>query len=117
MHTHTYTHKHTHTHTNTHTQTHIQTHTYTYACTHTYTHKHTYTHTYTHTHTHYVRLLWTRDRAVVETPNKTQHPRETYPCPRRGPNAQSEQASGRSPSLRPRGHRDGLPFESDPGSD
>jgi len=51
----------------------------------------------THTHTHTVRLLWTRDQPDVE--NSTWHhttlTRDRYPCTRRDPNPQTQQASGR----------------------
>jgi len=40
---------------------------------HTHTYIHTYIHTHTHTYTHTVRILWTGDRPVAKTSDKTQH--------------------------------------------
>jgi len=71
----------------------------------------------THTHifgTTFVEEGSTRCRNTWQHTTST---RDRYPCPLRDPNAQSEQASGRRNSLRPRIHQDRLPFESVLGSD
>jgi hypothetical protein len=52
---------------------------------------------------HSVRLLWTRDRAIVETSTwqRTTFTTDKHPCPRRDSNPNSQHPSGRRP--KPRG--------------
>jgi hypothetical protein len=55
-----------------------------------------------------VELLWTSDQTVTETCTWQHTPLTTdkHPCPRWDSNPKSQQASGRRPALRPRGHWD-----------
>jgi hypothetical protein len=57
---------------------------------------------------HSVGLLWTSDQhdAEISTWQNTTLTTDRHPCPRRDSNPQSQQASGRRPTLRPRGHWD-----------
>jgi len=58
---------------------------------------------------HSVGHLWTSDRSVTNSSTLTTHTpltRDRNPCSRRGSNPQSQQASGRRPTTRPRGQRD-----------
>ena len=62
-----------------------------------------------HSDTHHsVGILWTSDQPDAET-STWQHAtltRDRHPCPRRDSNPQSQQASGRRPTRRQRGHWD-----------
>jgi len=66
------------------------------------THTRARTHRHTHTHTHSGGLLWTNDQLATET-STWQHTTLTtdrHPCPRPDLNPQSQQASGRRPTLK-----------------
>jgi hypothetical protein len=58
------------------------------------------------THTHSVGLFQTSGLIVTKTSTYTTLTTDRHPCLQRNSNPQSQQASGRRPTLRPRSHRE-----------